>query len=98
MNTESCDCRRVEFGRPAETVDQPGDFCWGDEREDGSRRLYIVLPGEKSMDAIKVIRGEPGGERVWGWDGNEDKPTLKPSIHSPDVWHGHLVSGRLVSC
>src|SRR5262245_20984876 len=99
MNTQSVDCRRVPYPLPADHKVQPGDFSWSPETlKDGSRYLYISLPGESSMHAIKVMRSDPGVERVWGWDGNEDKPTLTPSIHSPGVWHGYLRNGRLESC
>ena len=37
----------------------------------------------------------------WQWDGNEDQPTLKPSItcgptDSP-YWHGHIQNGMITS-
>lgn len=50
------------------------------------------------MDAFPVHRGEPGGDRIWGWDGNEERPTLKPSLKYEGHWHGHLNAGRLQSC
>lgn len=62
------------------------------------RYLYIVLPGgEGNFDAIRVQQGAGNGARVWGWDGNEEKPTLTPSIHWIGVWHGFLQAGRLNS-
>lgn len=103
MNTDSVDCRRIK--PPLNMNTKPGDFAWDfdDERLGGSRGddehwLYIHLPGETTRGAIKVKRGAPGGKRVWGWDGNEDKPSLTPSILHLEVWHGHLINGRLVSC
>jgi hypothetical protein len=96
MNTESCDCRRCPD--PFEGEVKPGDFCWGADEEGDTRYLYIVLPSDNRPTAIKVHRGAPGGNRIWGWDGNEDKPTLAPSIDWSGRWHGHLVAGRLVSC
>lgn len=78
----------------------PGCFQW--EKPDPAsapRFLYIVLPGGSgSFDAIQVQHGGPGGPRVWGWDGNVEKPTLQPSIHWVGVWHGFLENGRLRSC
>lgn len=64
----------------------------------GVRFLYVCLPGDTHLNAIKVTRGDSGAERTWGWDGNEDKPTLTPSILVPGEWHGFLESGRLRSC
>jgi hypothetical protein len=96
-NKESVDLRRVPNPLPADHVERPGDFSWGAEYE-GKRCLYICLPGDARMDAIRVQRGAPGGDRVWGWDGNEEKPTITPSIHSVGSWHGWLRAGRLESC
>lgn len=72
---------------------------WGElVMVDGWRILYIVLPGFTQPDAINVKKGEyvkdMGG---WGWDGNEDKPTLSPSLHWENHWHGMLKAGRLES-
>lgn len=90
VNTESIPTRKVETGR----MQQPGDFCFSEDDD----HLYIILPGGKHPDAIGIQRGEPGGHRVWGWDGNREAPTLTPSIHSPGQWHGHLRAGKLESC
>lgn len=96
-NRDSCDCRRVPNPLPAEHITRPGDFSW-DSEADGKRYLYLCLPGSTHMEAIKVKRGAPGGNRVWGWDGNEETPTIEPSIHAVGSWHGYLRAGRLVSC
>jgi hypothetical protein len=90
MNTESIDCRKVEFGE----MEKPGDFTFDAE----FKHIYVWLPGASGPDCQQIQRGAPGGSRVWGWDGNEDKPTLTPSILAPGQWHGWLRSGRLVSC
>lgn len=89
MNNENIPARRVPYGG----MEKPGDFCYDPE----FTHIYIILPGSKHPDALKIQRGEPGGARVWGWDGNEEKPTLKPSIDDHN-WHGHLVAGELKSC
>lgn len=102
MNAESAVCVRCPgplFPPRSERALKPGEFLWEDGyNEDGTRHLYIVLPGDESPTAIRVVKGPPGGERVWGWDGNEDYPTLWPSIHWLGHWHGFLTAGRLVSC
>jgi hypothetical protein len=84
------DCRKVEFGK----MEKPGDFRF----DDSFAWIYIWLPGSCSPDAVQIQRGAPGGQRIWGWDGNTDKPTLTPSILAPGQWHGWLLVGRLVSC
>ena len=78
-----------------------GDFMWGDEYPDGTRRLYIRLPNTSAsgFDSLKVFKGADRGiEREWGWDGNEDRPTLVPSILNEGEWHGHLQDGELRGC
>ena len=90
MNTESITANLVPHGQ----MKKPGDFCFSEERD----YLYVILPGSKHPDAIAIQRGQPGGHRVWGWDGNEATPTLEPSIHAPGEWHGYLRKGRLESC
>lgn len=90
MNTESIDTRRV----PPGDLEKPGDFCFDEERN----YIYVWLPGFSGPDAIRIQKGESPGGRIWGWDGNELKPTLTPSIHAPGEWHGFLRNGRLQSC
>jgi hypothetical protein len=92
MNTESIDCRKVETGG----IEKVGDFCFDEEFE----HIYVWIPGMTGPDSIRISKAADisHSPRVWIWDGNEDKPTLTPSIHAPEQWHGHLVAGRLVSC
>jgi hypothetical protein len=105
MNTESVDLRRIKVPVPHDVEVKPGDFAWDfDSEKLGGKQgaqtafIYLCLPGEKNLTAVEVTRGAPGGNRVWGWDGNEDKPTLTPSIHAVGSWHGYLRAGRLCSC
>jgi hypothetical protein len=94
MNRESVNLRRLEYPLPAGTEVRPGDFCW----EPNFSHIYLCLPGETHLSAIKVCKGtDPKVERVWVWDGNVDAPTLTPSILLPDLWHGYLRAGRLES-
>ena len=90
MNTESITCRKVPYGEMKQVV----DFCFDPEFE----FIYLWVPGVSGPDSLQIQRGSPGGERVWGWDGNEDQPTLSPSIHTPGCWHGYMRKGRLESC
>jgi|GEM_PF-6067352 len=90
MNTESIATKRVDRGK----VEKPGDFCFD---EDFSH-IYIILPGVQHPDAIPIQKGSSGTPRVWGWDGNEESPTLTPSISLKSQWHGYLRAGRLESC
>lgn len=95
MNAESVDARQVA---DYDAVERPGDFYFAPvQGMAGETHLHVMLPGG-SFICIGVRRGEPGGSRVWGWDGNEAKPTITPSIHAIDRWHGFLTAGRLRSC
>lgn len=85
-----------------------GDYCFdfdaeylGGKRTDDIYYIYLCLPGEIRWSSIQIQRGaqHPNPEvRIWGWDGNEDAPTITPSIHWVGHWHGHLNAGFLQSC
>ena len=62
----------------------------------------------KSLHMLRVFKGEEKDipselvddiAPIWAWDGDENKPTLSPSIRcGPDghpLWHGHLIKGHL---
>jgi len=90
MNRESITCRRVNFGE----MEKVGDFSFADNL----KHINIWLPGQLSPDAIQITtdkgRNEP---RIWFWDGNQEQPTITPSIHLVGHWHGHLTAGKLIS-
>lgn len=90
MNTETIPTRKVKSG----DMKLPGDFCFDRDFE----YIYLILPGMNRPDSLRIQKGSPGGPRVWGWDGDEEKPTITPSIHAPGEWHGFLRAGRLESC
>lgn len=107
MNTESVQLRRIKIPVPHDVEVKPGDFAWGfdnpdcfsgETRESKFIHFYHCLPGDKHLSVIQVQRGQQGGERVWGWDGNEDKPTITPSILVHGLWHGYCRNGRFESC
>jgi len=110
----SCDCRRLER-TDVDWWDDPspeGSFYWSRETELGVtyRTLWIRMPydaGERqhSWHCIPVHReGEPRIDMrraQWEWDGDPDKPTLRPSIRyggPENNWHGYLTAGRLEAC
>lgn len=93
--TESADCRRVA---DYDAVERPGDFYFHPvEGMAGENHLHVTLPGGAFI-CIGVQQGGTCGPGVWTWDGNEERPTLTPSIHAIGRWHGYLTAGRLVSC
>lgn len=82
---------------------QAGDACWGKDVTDGIAALHFVCPcGCQMVQAVTVKRGVGSGD-YWDWDGNQDKPTLTPSILSNKAsggcgWHGHLTAGVFKPC
>ena len=88
---------------------EPGDWYWGRD-EAGRRVLWLLVPDLEGRDqgtltphGVELLRlyarhasknwAQPGS--VNGWDGNEEAPTLRPSILVPDGWHGFLEAGKL---
>lgn len=108
-NRDSVAGRRIKDPSATHLMKQePGDFAWefdfthfdhGAKETDQVLTVYVRLPGELRWSPLHVTRGGvPTTHRVWGWDGNLDKPTFEPSIHHPGVWHGYMRAGRLESC
>ena len=106
-STASCDMVRVAAGFDLHGPDaKPGMFCWnfGFAGEEVHRVLWHILPegsvgcipieplGPKTREALK---GRDGKTHTWEWDGNLDKPTLKPSVHLIGRWHGWFRHGQM---
>lgn len=82
---------------------KPGDFFITEENGDGLRRVHLWLPGFDSKVILPIIAGPTREGPIWGWNVDEDKPTLMPSIRSSQGegragWHGHLAHGDLIPC
>lgn len=61
----------------------------------GQKRFWFVCPGPcKSISAIAIRPVQDESSQSWGWDGNEESPTLDPSIHHIGCWHGWLKNGE----
>lgn len=91
---ESCKARRV-INRDA--VEEKGDFVFIEV--EGGLSLFTILPSGICI-CIPVVKGPPTGtgRGPWGWDGNEDAPTITPSIWTKGHWHGYLTAGEFRSC
>jgi hypothetical protein len=79
--------------------DMAGRFSW--QTESDHRHLAMRLP------CGHVANLPVAGPKAWRWDGNEDTPTLTPSIQcmSKSVnqqpapcWHGYITAGELRPC
>lgn len=98
MNTESCDMKRT--ASMDECLDgDPGSFYIA-KQEGHQAWFWFVLPGSGAGGCIRLhpLTDENIGEHSWQWDGNEDKPTLTPSVNCVGIWHGFFTAGRMVSC
>lgn len=82
----------------AEGLD-PGDFYFfTDER--GQKMFASCLPNRVNLciPIRPLIDPKINGGHSWEWDGNEQQPTLNPSVNCVGVWHGWVRAGRFVSC
>lgn len=97
-NRESCDMTR-QSNMDAALDGAPGSFYIA-KREGEQTWMWFLLPGKGGGGCIRLRPLLPGhaGEPSWEWDGNEDKPTLTPSVHCVGIWHGWFRAGRMVSC
>ena len=82
-----------------------GHFGYSETDHDGTRlaeaELYCFIRMNESMCVLPIVRGKKT-ENAWGWDGDLEKPTLRPSVlHQPSAsllpWHGHVIQGELVT-
>lgn len=83
---------RIEGDRP-----ELGQFAWS--YREGKRVLHLVIPCPGRTNGIWsewTIGHRNGCGAQWSWDGNEDLPTLSPSLHAVGVWHGYVRKGKLV--
>ena len=79
----------------------PGAFAWNEI--DGHRVMHLLTPSGRAKPrsehvVLYMMRqpdnwAQPGP--VNGWDGNEGRPTLHPSVLVPGSWHGFLEDGAL---
>jgi hypothetical protein len=80
----------------------PGSAMWLGRYggpEDAVGALDFICPC--GCGTVHAIRIRPCEDRPsWEWDGNRDKPTLKPSIqcNTPCKWHGYLTAGVFEPC
>lgn len=74
-----------------------GEFCW--KVADGKRVLYLAVPFDIASGYVLsrwTIDHYNSCGAMWSWDGNEDAPTLTPSLHAVGVWHGWVRYGQLL--
>lgn len=75
---------------------QKGDFEITKDAATGQRWFWFRCPGscgQVSAIALRPVVNPRPGEHSWEFDGNEDAPTLLPSINHVSCWHGFLRAG-----
>ena len=105
--------RRRDIGvKPHEL--EPGDFIWVDARSSDDKHPcgepYLVYrTPDHDMIYTAFVTTDPAKQdksgtagTYWWWNGDRDKPTLRPSIGVPATppykWHGWLENGVWKSC
>lgn len=78
----------------------PGAIRIGEQDEDGDFVFWYCCPcGCGQIGPLLVgINYKPAISPSWNWNGSKEKPTLSPSVHHPNHWHGHLTDGVWISC
>ena len=74
----------------------------GLEGKDGvTAHIMFVCPKSQRCGVFLgpafVRRSNPDDLCIWQWDGNVEKPTIKPSINCVGGcgWHGHITNGGM---
>ena len=122
MQCESVQGRRLPdvHGREDETglwKEPPGTWRWRIDGYAGKRIMEAVLPTKYPEGpgmvhpylhcSCVVETDNPDPRRFWEWDGNEEAPTLSPSImvdtHWGEdwvrvFWHGYMKAGHFQAC
>ena len=84
--------RRVANAR---AMEGPGDFYWY-VHPTGTRVFWVAIPCNNAHGWLRspwtIDHPNETGDQ-WTWDGNEDKPTLSPSLHAVGFWHGWVKHG-----
>lgn len=88
---------------PASLFDlPPGTFWWERDAAGETRYLWLCHPSSSgptqgTLVRLSVARAGPRpAPPTWAWDGDEERPTLTPSVHTLGHWHGWVRRGELV--
>jgi hypothetical protein len=84
--------------------EQVGDYCFVKTKE--GRVLWLAIPVTSSQttqyDKKRFVASrwtidhKNHCDAQWSWNGDQDKPTLKPSLHAVGDWHGWVRDGKMV--
>lgn len=89
------DSEQTEDGRLWRHDLAPGSWTFGYDMDNKIAAIDFVCPCGCGSVGVLPIRDGFGGPR-WTWDGNNETPTLTPSVQKTSgcKWHGHLVAGE----
>jgi hypothetical protein len=91
--------RRVSGDEVPEADDPPGVFCWRTQGPGngtpGGRYLLYVCPRDKGFCGVPIAPNHLANGASWHHDGNDDAPTLTPSVNCVGGcgWHGWVRGG-----
>lgn len=92
---------RTEGDEAPEADAKPGTFCWRNrgatEYSVAHRYLMYVCPRDKGYCGVPIRPGQLPNGAGWIHDGNDDKPTLTPSVNCVGGcgWHGFITNGEM---
>lgn len=79
-------------------IEARGDWFWN--LRGGRRTMILAIPcalarrdWQWSMWSIGYVNHSGAS---WSWDGDDQRPTLTPSLHAVGIWHGWVRGGELV--
>lgn len=75
---------------------QKGDFQITKDEANGQRWFWFKCPGPcgtVAAIALRPVVNPQFGQQSWEFDGNEEAPTLSPSLNHVGCWHGWLRGG-----
>lgn len=86
-----------------EDIRAPLGAYWFCSDPDGQLYIGVMIPSHKCFivegrTSVLLPISRAGEGHNWKWDGDENRPTLSPSIGVQGEWHGQIIDGRLVEC
>lgn len=81
-----------------DNMKNPGDFIYSHRNGQICGMIEVCPCGCGEMGSINFDPNTPGPR--WVWNGNQDSPTLTPSILRTVgcKWHGYLTDGVFKAC
>lgn len=81
--------------------EKPGEIAYYVNADKELAGLRFGCPcGCGQTGGVRFLLPNDRARRGWRWNGDKEKPTLKPSIRLTTGcgWHGYLTDGEFVEC